>query len=75
MNKMLPRIFDYQSPSPRSANADGSSKMRRLLYCMGLPLIGFVLGYDLDHRGDGTVMGLVMAIGSFMIAFALPTRE
>jgi hypothetical protein len=63
-------ILDYDRPA---AKAGGN--LRRVFYCLGLPLIGFVLGYDLDHRGDPEVMGAVAAIGCFLISFALPVKD
>jgi hypothetical protein len=65
-----PPILDYDRPATKARQ-----KFRRIFYCLGLPLIGFVLGYDLDHRGDPEVLGATMAVGCFLVSFALPVRD
>jgi hypothetical protein len=65
-----PPVLDYNRPAAKSP-----PNLRRIFYCLGLPLIGFVLGYDLDHRGDAEIMGAAMAVGCFLVSFALPVGE
>ncbi len=63
------RILSYES----QVVAASPSRHRRILYCIGLPLIGF--GLAGGFGGDRTLNGSSTAIGALLVALALPVRE
>lgn len=63
------RVLDYREAAPAETTL---TRRRRILYCVGLPLVAFGLchglrGYELD--------GLVAAVGALLVAMALPVRD
>ena len=70
---MTSPTLDYRSPpgpTPRS-----TALRQRLLYCLGLPLVGFGIGAGAYRGSDAIVLGLITAIGAFLVALALPTSR
>jgi hypothetical protein len=63
-------VLDYARPI-----ASTRKPLRRILYCVGLPLIGFGLGYGIDRKGDDVPLGCLIALGCLFVAFALPVRD
>ena len=60
------RVLDYGPAEQR-----GDQKRRRVLYCVGFPLLAFALAGG--FRWIET--GLVAAAGALLIAMALPVRD
>ena len=61
------RVLEYSQDQARP-----NPKRRRVMYCIGLPLLAFGLthgirGYELD--------GLIAAVGALLVAMALPVRD
>jgi hypothetical protein len=65
-----PPVLDYGRQT-----FSGRKIRQRVFYCLGLPLIGFSVGYCMDHRGDAEVIGMLMGIGCLFVGLALPTQD
>jgi len=61
------RVLEYGHEPPRI-----DPKRRRVLYCIGLPLIAFALCGGVGFRLGN---GVVAAAGALLIAMALPIRD
>ena len=62
--------LDYSTPS-----RPGRAARQRTNYCVGLPLIGFGFGTALAHGGDQLFVAVVIAVGAFFLAMALPVQD
>jgi len=63
-----PPTLDYATTPVRRR------KIARIYYCSGLPLIGFALGYGWA-RYDQMGTSVMLAVGAFLVALALPVRD
>jgi hypothetical protein len=62
-----PMPLDYREPDPRVER-----QWRRILLCIGLPIIGFGVS---SFGNDALVRGAITAVGAFLVALVLPVRE
>jgi|tagenome__1003787_1003787.scaffolds.fasta_scaffold15684164_2 hypothetical protein len=71
MTERPPPILDYAVADDRVARA--RQLRRRLLYCVGLPLIAFGLGQGLGP-GSREISAALAALGGLLTALALPVK-
>ena len=59
-------VLEYRQNPP-----SGGRRWRRVLCCIGLPLLAFGMSNGLAYEGSG----LIAATGAFLVALVLPVRD
>jgi hypothetical protein len=67
------QTLEYATPDASGHGARARATRRRLLYCVGLPLIAFGLCDGLGP-GDRFVTAMVAAAGAVLVGMAIPTE-
>ena len=60
------RVLEYSQAAPRS-----NALRRRVLYCVGMPLVAFGLCQGFRYE----LNGMIGAAGALLVALAVPVRD